>query len=77
MNIARCAMNRYGERLSPLAASDPESDNEHDRYERVMYGGCGVRFGTFERRAEILKNRPAFDLLSFLGLRRKHTNKEA
>jgi hypothetical protein len=64
-------MNRYGEKLSPVATSDPESVNEHDRYEQVMYGGCGVRFGTFQRRAEIPKARPRFDWLSFLGRRQK------
>jgi hypothetical protein len=69
-------MNRYGEKLSPANVSDPETDNDHDRYERVMYGGCGVRFGTFQRRAEIKPSRPPFDLLSFLGLRRKPTDKE-
>jgi hypothetical protein len=69
-------MNRYGERLSPVDTSDPEAGNEHDRYERVMYGGCGVRFGSFQRRAEIQKSRPSFDLFSFLGLRRKHPKEE-
>ena len=64
-------MNQYGEKLSPVATSDPESDNEHERYERVMYGGCGVRFGTFRRRAEIPKARDRFDWLSFLGLKTK------
>ena len=70
-------MNRYGEKLSPVDASDPESGNAHDRYERVMYGGCGVRFGSFQRRAEIPKSRPRFDLAAFLGLRRKHTNQQS
>jgi hypothetical protein len=64
-------MNRYGEKLSPVATSDPDADNEHDRYEKVMFGGCGVRFGTFQRRAEIRRPKPRFDLLSFLGLKRK------
>jgi hypothetical protein len=76
MGIARCAMNRYGEKLSPVDTSDPELDDEHDRYERVMYGGCGVRFGTFQRRVEIPRSRPRFDLLSFLGLRRNQTKEQ-
>jgi hypothetical protein len=70
-------MNRYGEKLSPVETSDPESGNEHDRYERVMYGGCGVRFGSFQRRAEIKSSRPAFDLFSFLGLKRKRPAEES
>jgi len=69
-------MNRYGDKLSPVATSDPESDNEHERYERVMYGGCGVRFGTFQRRADIPKARAHFDWLTFLGLRQKQTEKK-
>jgi hypothetical protein len=69
-------MNRYGEKLSPVATSDSESENEHDRYERVMYGGCGVRFGTFQRRAETPKARARFDWLTFLGLRRKQTEEK-
>jgi hypothetical protein len=69
-------MNRYGEKLSRVATSDSESENEHDRYERVMYGGCGVRFGTFQRRAEISKARARFDWLTFLRLKRKHTEEK-
>jgi len=69
-------MNRYGEKMSPVESSDKENGNEYDRYERVMYGGCGVRFGSFQRRTEIKKDRPPFDLLAFLGLRRKATGKE-
>lgn len=69
-------MNRYGERLSPVDTSDKENGNEYDRYERVMYGGCGVRVGSFQRRAEIKKNHPPFDFLSFLGFKRKATDKE-
>jgi hypothetical protein len=69
-------MNRYGGRLSSIETSDTEYGNEHDRYEQVMYGGCGVRFGSFTRRAEIQKSRPAFDLFSFLGLRRKQPKEE-
>jgi len=69
-------MNRYGEKLSPVETYDPESDNKHDRYERVVYGGCGVRFGTFQRRVEIPRSCHRFDLLSFLGLRRKQTKEQ-
>ena len=66
-------MNRYGEKLSPVEVSDPECDNDRDRYEQVMFGGCGVRFGAFQRPVARPIKRPKFNLLAFLGLKRKRS----
>jgi hypothetical protein len=61
-------MKRYGDNLSSSSVSEDALSQEHGRNVRVMYGGCGVRFGTFPQRVEPQKHKN-FDILSLLGLK--------
>ena len=69
-------MKRYGDNLPSSCISEEEIANEHGRNVRVMYGGCGVRFGTFSKPVEYPRKRKPLDLLSFLGFKRNKTKKE-
>lgn len=62
-------MKRYGDNL-PSNSSTDEPENGRDKNVTVMYGGCGVRFGTFSKPVEYPKKRKAFDILSVLGFKR-------
>ncbi|HLO13952.1 MAG TPA: hypothetical protein VK206_03920 [Anaerolineales bacterium] len=64
-------MKRYGDNLPTSCLTEAELNTGHGRNVTVMYGGCGVRFGTFSKPVEYPKRRKTFDLLSLLGLRRK------
>jgi hypothetical protein len=62
-------MKRYGDNLP--ASSLAEEEFRYRGSERVMYGGCGVRFGTFVRQIPPPKKKKAFDFLSLLGWGRR------
>lgn len=68
-------MKRYGDNLPASSISETEIAHEHGRNVRVMYGGCGVRFGTFSKPVEYAPKRKRLDLLSLLGLKRNDTQK--
>jgi hypothetical protein len=68
-------MKRYGDNLPSSSISEAEPVREHGRNVQVMYGGCGVRFGTFSKPVEYAPKRKPLDLLSFFGLKRNKTKK--
>jgi hypothetical protein len=68
-------MKRYGDNLPSPNIFEEELNNERGRSALVMYGGCGVRFGTFSKPTEHPQKHKPFDLLLFLGLK-KITPKE-
>ncbi len=69
-------MKRYGDNLPSSSTSEAESNNEQNVESMVMYGGCGVSFGTFTRPAEHLhKERKLSSLLALLGFKRNKTKK--
>jgi hypothetical protein len=57
-------MKRYGDNLP--ASSHAEQEFQYGGPERVMYGGCGIRFGTFVRYIPPPKRKKAFDFFSLL-----------
>jgi hypothetical protein len=63
-------MKRYGDNLPSKDGPEDNLENEYSRNEKVMYGGCGVRFGTFSKPVQYTRKRKKFDLLSLLGLKR-------
>jgi hypothetical protein len=69
------AMKRYGDNLPCSDISEDALSYEHGRNVRVMYGGCGVRFGTFSRPVTLPKNRKTLDILSLFGFRRQKPEK--
>ena len=70
-------MKRYGDNLSSSSISEDELAQEPDRNIKVMYGGCGVRFGTFSRPVVYAPKRKPLDLLALLGLKRNARKKDA
>lgn len=70
-------MKRYGDNLPPSNKPEDELENQPDRNAQVMYGGCGVRFGTFSKPVEHAPKRKTLDLLSLFGLKRKKANRSS
>ncbi len=69
-------MKRYGDNLSSSSTSEAESNHEQSVETMVMYGGCGVNFGTFARPAERSnKARKLPSLFALLGFKRTKTKK--
>ena len=65
-------MKRYGNNLPD--SIDIEAEVDKPQSVKVMYGGCGVRFGTFAKTLPPPKKRKTFDLLAWLGFKhRKNT----
>jgi hypothetical protein len=64
------AMKRYGDNLRSSNISEDALSYEHGRNVRVLYGGCGVRFGTFPQPVELPQKHKSLDILSLLGLKR-------
>jgi hypothetical protein len=62
-------MKRYGDNLPSSNTSEDTLYHDHGRNVRVIYGGCGVRFGTFPQRVELPERRPGLDILSLLGFK--------
>lgn len=72
-------MNRYGEKAPPLVQSDDDGfGGVSSGRDQVMYGGCGVRFGSFQREVDRKKENPSrpWSLLDFLGIGRKIETKD-
>jgi hypothetical protein len=67
-------MRRPGDNVSneDLLEKDPRRQKENPI--TVMFGGCGYGAGSFNQ--SISKKQPRFDLLSFLGFRRKKPQKK-
>lgn len=61
-------MRRYGDNVSAEEASDESEKNQENR---VMYGGCGVSYGSFPQRVNHPKKRFSLDLLSLFWFKRK------
>jgi hypothetical protein len=61
-------MKRYGDNL-PSSEKIEELDTPQSV--QVMYGGCGVRFGTFTQKAIPSKKHKTFDILALLGFKRR------
>jgi len=68
-------MKRYGDNLPSSNISEDALSSEHGRNVRVIYGGCGVRFGTLPQRVELPQKNKSLDILSLLGLRRQKSKK--
>lgn len=69
-------MKRYGDNLPSPSTSEAETNDEQSMGTMVMYGGCGVNFGTFARPAERSnKERKLSSLLALLGFKRNKTKK--
>lgn len=66
-------MKRYGDNLPSGNAFEDELNSEHGRNAVVMYGGCGVRFGTFSKPVEHPQKHKVLDLLSLLGFGRSRS----
>jgi hypothetical protein len=64
-------MKKYGDRIFSNTISDEENQEAGAGYDKVLFGGCGVRFGSFRRPTQAQKKNPRFDFLSFLRLKRK------
>jgi len=70
-------MKRYGDNLPSSNISEDALSYEHGRNVRVLYGGCGVRFGTFTQRAELHQKHKSWDILSLLRLKRNKPNEKS
>lgn len=68
-------MKRYGDNLPSSSISEDALNYEHGRNARVMYGGCGVRFGTFPQPVSFSKQHKNFDILSLFRFRRQKAKK--
>ena len=67
-------MKRYGDNLPSSEKFEEELDAPQSV--QVMYGGCGVRFGTFTQKPIPSKKRRALDILALLRFkRRKNTTR--
>lgn len=64
-------MKRYGDNLPSANKLEDETDMQHHGSVQVMYGGCGVRFGTFTQPVKPVQKRKMLNILSLLGFRRK------
>lgn len=69
-------MKRYGDNLPVSNISEDEVSGQHGRHVAVMYGGCGVSFGSFPKPIEYPKKRKSFHLFSLLGFRRNKDKNE-
>lgn len=63
-------MAKYGERIFHDQEVE-QSGNEGGGFDTVMYGGCGVRFGSFQRPVERRPKPSSFNLLRILGIGRR------
>ncbi len=64
-------MKRYGDNLP---SSETSEDLDAPQSVQVIYGGCGVRFGTFTQKPISSKKRKSLDILALLGFKlRKKT----
>jgi hypothetical protein len=70
-------MKRYGDNLPSSNISEDALSYEHGRNVRVLYGGCGVRFGTFTQRVELPQKHKSWDILSLLRLKRNKPNEKS
>ncbi len=61
-------MKRYGDNLPSSEKTEEELDEPQSV--QVLYGGCGVRFGTFTQKPITSKKRKTLDILALLGLKR-------
>jgi hypothetical protein len=68
-------MKRYGDNLPSPNISEDALSYEHGRNVRVMYGGCGIRFGTFPQPVGFPKKHKNLDILSLFGFRRQKSKK--
>ncbi len=69
-------MKRYGDNLPFSGVCEDELSYQHGRNVSVMYGGCGVSFGSFPRPVEDPKKRKTIRVLSLLGFKRNKTDNE-
>lgn len=68
-------MKRYGDNLPSSNISEDALSYEHGRNVRVMYGGCGVRFGTFAQPVDFPQKHKNLDILSLFRFRRQKSKK--
>lgn len=61
-------MKRYGDNLP---SSEKIEELDEPQSVQVMYGGCGVRFGTFTQKPIPSKKRKTLAILALLGFRRR------
>ena len=61
-------MKRYGDNLP---ASEKTEELDEPQSVQVMYGGCGVRFGTFTQKPIPSKKYKSLDILALLGFKRR------
>ena len=67
-------MRRQGDNVSNEDLLEKEPLKQKGDPITVMFGGCAYGAGSFTQ--SVFREKPGFDLLSFLGLRRKKTDKE-
>ena len=63
-------MKRYGDNL-PSSNCQEEITSGNGTTVQVIYGGCGVRYGTFTRPVEPPRKRKSLNIFSLLKFRRK------
>lgn len=69
-------MKRYGDHLPFPGVCEDELSYQHGRNVSVMYGSCGVSFGSFPKPIGYPKKRKTFTILSLLRFKRnKNENK--
>ncbi len=61
-------MKRYGDNLP---SSETSEELAAPQSVQVMYGGCGVRFGTFTQKPIPSEKRKSLDILALLGFKRR------
>jgi hypothetical protein len=63
-------MAKYGGRIFH-DTTEEQSGNGGSGYDTVMFGGCGIRFGSFQRPVDRRPKPSSFTLLRILGLWRR------
>jgi hypothetical protein len=70
-------MTKYGERIFKDASSKEDDRGDAFGPERVMFGGCGVRFGSFRRPARPARKKPASGLWAWPGLGKRKPEEDS
>lgn len=60
-------MKRYGDNLP---SSEKPEELDAPQSIQVLYGGCGIRFGTFTQKPIPSKKRKTLNILTLLGFKR-------
>ncbi len=69
-------MKRYGDNLPFSGICEDELSYQHGRNVSVMYGGCGVNYGSFSKPMEYSRKRKSFSILSLFRSKRNKAQNE-